>query len=323
MSVDEVRRVRVSTRDAAEAEEFVRQMYVGNRLEFLGAAGNAGFTATAAVSGRIAASRLRSTVGYRATTEPFDHFFSFAISSGRLHVRNGGDEQIVVAGETAFYPTGVPLEVDVFDLGAQILQLPLTRLAAEAERTAGIRAEDLRFSSTRPVSAAMARQWFALQELAGTLLLTEGLPAACPLVAEEMTRTVAIVALHTFPNNALDVSYRPGPGWVAPAAVRRAAAFLHAHADQAITLAQIAEAAGVSGRALQYAFRRHFDTTPVGYLRRIRLERADQELRAADPAGTLTVADVAYRWGWFSPSRFIEDYQRRFGILPGTLCRNQ
>jgi transcriptional regulator GlxA family with amidase domain len=126
----------------------------------------------------------------------------------------------------------------------------------------------------------------------------------------------------TFPNITMTVPYLPGPGWVAPAAVSRAAAFIEAHASQPVTLDQIAAAAGVSGRTLQYAFRRHFGTTPTGYLRRIRLERAHAELGDADPAAGITVGAVGRRWGWASPSQFTAAYQRRFGVLPSHTLRS-
>jgi len=39
-----------------------------------------------------------------------------------------------------------------------------------------------------------------------------------------------------------------------PSALRRAVAFIEAHAAEPVTLTQMAEAAGVAGRALQLAF---------------------------------------------------------------------
>ncbi|GII04215.1 helix-turn-helix domain-containing protein [Planobispora takensis] len=57
----------------------------------------------------------------------------------------------------------------------------------------------------------------------------------------------------------------------------------------------IAEAVGTSARAIQYAFRRHHDTTPTGYLARVRLERAHRELQAVDPSAGTTVAAIAHR----------------------------
>ena len=55
----------------------------------------------------------------------------------------------------------------------------------------------------------------------------------------------------------------------------------NAHAD--ITVADIAAAASVTVRAIQLAFRRHLDTTPLEYLRRVRLGHAHRDLLAADP----------------------------------------
>jgi len=95
-------------------------------------------------------------------------------------------------------------------------------------------------------------------------LVESGRTEISPLMAAEMTRLAAAALLETFPNTTLTAGYLPGPGWTPPAAVRRAAAFVQAHADRPVTLDEIAAAAGVSGRALQYAFRRHYDTTPRG-----------------------------------------------------------
>jgi transcriptional regulator GlxA family with amidase domain len=140
-------------------------------------------------------------------------------------------------------------------------------------------------------------------------------------MANELTRMAATVMLETFPNTAMTGLYVGGPGWAPPAAVRCAAAFIEAHADQQVTLADIAAAAGVTGRALQSAFRRHYDNTPVGYLRQARLERAYRELQDADPAAGVTVAAVARRWGWTSPGQFAVAYQRRFGEAPSRTLR--
>ena len=56
--------------------------------------------------------------------------------------------------------------------------------------------------------------------------------------------------------------------------------------------------------------------TPTWYLRRVRLARAHQQLRAADPASGVTVAAVARQWGWASPSQFSAAYRRQFDLPP-------
>jgi AraC-like DNA-binding protein len=316
-----MQRCQFSTRDEAEIEEFIRQTYIGNRTRLHAIRDGARFTATVAETDGIGTDLIRATVDYSTATDPFGYFMSLAVFNGRLRIRSSREETIVRVGGTTFYPLGVPLDIDAIDLGVRTLRLPIERLATEAEQTAGIAAADLRFDAITPVSAIMGRRWTALVNLAGPMLLEQGSLSASPLLAEELTRTAAITALHTFPNTALTVAYQPGPGWVTPAVVRRAAAFMQSHAGQPLTVNQIAAAAGIGTRALHEAFRRHYDTTPTGYLRRIRLELAEQDLRAAQPGSGLTVAAVAHRWGWTGPRQFTAAYQRRFGVRPSHTLR--
>lgn len=88
-----------------------------------------------------------------------------------------------------------------------------------------------------------------------------------------------------------------------------------------MTLADIAAATGTTGRAVQVAFRRHLDTTPMGYLRRVRLDGAHRDLRNADPTMGVTVAAIAARWGFSHLPRFTSFYQEQYGTLPSQTLR--
>jgi transcriptional regulator GlxA family with amidase domain len=101
-----------------------------------------------------------------------------------------------------------------------------------------------------------------------------------------------------------------------PATLRRAVAFIDEHAGRHLAVADIAAASFVTVRALQLAFRRHLDMTPMRYLRRVRLHCAHQDLLAADPARE-SVTAVAYRWKFASASRFTAYYSGIYGVLPG------
>jgi transcriptional regulator GlxA family with amidase domain len=90
-------------------------------------------------------------------------------------------------------------------------------------------------------------------------------------------------------------------------------------ADTAI--ADIAANAHVTIRAVQLAFRRHLDTTPMAYLRRVRLDHAHHDLSAAGPEDK-TVAAVAHRWGFTSSSRFAAYYRQAFGVHPSQTLRH-
>lgn len=83
---------------------------------------------------------------------------------------------------------------------------------------------------------------------------------------------------------------------------------------------ELAAVAEVSVRSLQAAFRRHTGTTPLAYLRDLRLARAHEDLRRAGP-GRATVAMVAHRWGFTHLSRFAAEYRKRYGVPPSTTLR--
>ncbi len=104
-----------------------------------------------------------------------------------------------------------------------------------------------------------------------------------------------------------------GPG---AASTRRATDFIERHADRDIGLADIAAAARVGPRALQVAFRRRHGTTPLAYLRQVRMERAHRDLVEADPTRGDTVGGVAARWRFSNPGRFADAYRHRFGRHP-------
>lgn len=88
---------------------------------------------------------------------------------------------------------------------------------------------------------------------------------------------------------------------------------LHDDPARAWTVAQMAVIAGMSVRRLQEGFRHWVGATPMEYLVRVRLRRADADL-AADPFAT--VSDVGARWGFSSASRFAAAYRRRYGCSP-------
>jgi transcriptional regulator GlxA family with amidase domain len=101
--------------------------------------------------------------------------------------------------------------------------------------------------------------------------------------------------------------------------VRRAIAFIEENAHRDITAADIAAACPTTLRAVQLAFQRHLDTTPMAYLRRARLQNAHRDLLAAGPERT-TVTAVAYRWGFNGASRFAAAYRRAYGTTPAKPC---
>jgi AraC-like DNA-binding protein len=104
--------------------------------------------------------------------------------------------------------------------------------------------------------------------------------------------------------------------------LRRAVAFIEAHPDLDLSVGDIGRAACVTPRAVQLAFRRHLDTTPMAYLRQVRLDRAHHELLVADP-GSTTIRTVAARWGFSSPAYFATAYRAMYGCRPSDTLRRR
>lgn len=106
-----------------------------------------------------------------------------------------------------------------------------------------------------------------------------------------------------------------------PRAVRVVVQMMDAEPASERRLGDYAAAAGVSARALQDGFRRHLDTTPMAYLRDVRLQRVRTELKVSDVAAT-TVAQVLSRWGFLQLGRAAGQYRERFGELPSETLRS-
>jgi AraC-like DNA-binding protein len=139
------------------------------------------------------------------------------------------------------------------------------------------------------------------------------------LVRDRFTSTLASALLIGLPHNHIR-SIEAAEKSIAPASVRRAERFLEENAANPVALTDVARAAGVSARALQLAFRRFRDTTPMAQLRALRLNRARHALAEAGRDGG-SVTSVAAAQGFGSLSRFAADYKARFGEPPSETLR--
>jgi AraC-like DNA-binding protein len=104
-----------------------------------------------------------------------------------------------------------------------------------------------------------------------------------------------------------------------PRHVRRAVEFIEAHAAEPIGIEEIVAASGASMRSLFEGFRRFRGTSPMEFLRSLRLRCVREDLSQA-PAGT-TVSEVAARWGFFQFGRFAAQYRQLCGEAPSATLR--
>jgi AraC-like DNA-binding protein len=178
-----------------------------------------------------------------------------------------------------------------------------------------------RFTSLTPVSAGT-------KQLIGSVMDhvvndVVGNPAAVqtPRVLQSTARTVAAALLETFPNTAArDPMSRDRIDAARSRVLRVTVAYLHDHAHEDISVADLAQAAGASRQAVHLAFRQHLQTTPRQYLERVRLDRAHRDLTDLDPA-TATVEQVALLWGFAELGRFRRSYSHTYGTSPELTLR--
>ena len=174
----------------------------------------------------------------------------------------------------------------------------------------------LQFQREVDLSSPLIGPW--LQQVATIISddQTTSLLDAAPRLADEYERLLLSFLLAGQTHQ--DAAARKGT--VAPSCVRRAEAFIHAVYAEPLTLGAIAQAAGVPARTLLDSFRRFRDTSPIRYLRDVRLDAARQVMRDGIAQ---TVAEAATGAGLFHLGRFSQDYAKRFGEHPSQTLRRR
>ena len=243
------------------------------------------------------------------SSEPQQSYIFGHLDGGRVRYRANGEEHLVAPGEVFLTAKpGLAYRAAIDDPRAMLV-------VVDQSVVDGV-VSGVFFSGCGAVSPRAAASWRSTC----VHLRDQVLPVfeGEPLVVANATRLFVAITLATFPHST--------PGERAsdrrdahPLTVRRAIAFIEDNAARDITAADIAHAARVSIRALQLAFRRHLDTTPMAYLRRVRLSCADADLRAAN--GSVTV--IAARWGYARPSVFAAHYRAAYGVSPSRTLRSR
>ncbi|WP_397473537.1 AraC family transcriptional regulator [Pusillimonas sp.] len=137
-----------------------------------------------------------------------------------------------------------------------------------------------------------------------------------PLVAAQFEEALMIALLSTLPHNQADTAQ---PCCIAPGFIKRAQAYIEHNAHLPLTASDIADHVGVSIRSLFAGYRKYRSTSPMQYLKEVRLDAARAQLSA--PAPDTTVTQAALDWGFGHLGEFSAAYQRRFGELPSATLR--
>jgi AraC family transcriptional regulator len=107
-------------------------------------------------------------------------------------------------------------------------------------------------------------------------------------------------------------------GGLAGGALRRVRAYIDDHIGERISLDELALQAGISRFHFARQFRLSTGESPMGYLRRARIERSKTILQSR----ATTIAEVAARLGFSDQSHFTRTFGRLVGVSPGSFARS-
>jgi AraC-like DNA-binding protein len=277
--------------------------------------------------GPISVDQVDLRAELRCDADPLAFFAALEVRSGWVEHTRGGvtdlaaDDGVVAPaspGQEFRARCGPSLEGRVLNLDPRALEAAVLDVGG-AESSEGVAI--VAFLDLVPSTRRAAQLWSRTVELV-SLIAAGPTRAQTPLAVAELTRLVAHTVLTTFPNATwAEPQHASSAQDATPGSIQRAVAYIESSAADSIGLADIAAAARVSPRALQYGFRRHLDTTPMAYVRRVRLSQARASLLSADDA--TTVAEVAGRWGFYNLGRFAADYRTAYGERPRETLRRQ
>jgi len=305
-------RPQFQTSHADEAVETVERIYGPHSLALRTRSGLdmrlAGFDVN-----RLTVSSIEyGCVATARTEEPHDYWVFSCAARGEIVV----GKDIARAGNAGVRPPeaagDVPMSADLRLLN---LKVPHADLMDAARTLFGeLPSVPLRFPELVAPGSAPALHLQGLLERLNQLPVCHGPQAA---LIERRWQEAALLELfmawpHTW-------SRYLGPEAPRGSAVERAVDYMQVHAGANVTLADVAQAAGVGARALTSGFERKLGVSPMRYLQQCRLERARADLLD----GQASVTEIAYRWGFGNLGDFAARYRERFGEKPSQTLRQR
>jgi AraC family transcriptional regulator len=228
-----------------------------------------------------------------------------------LVIRTGGGQRQETRPSTGVFcvtPAGVDnqLNITVPVPRALHLYLPPTqfRKLADDFNLPGEPARSIRYVSG-------ARDEFIYQIGLSIIPAMTDETAAGRMFVETASATLAARLLQSYWDSGAGKALEPTR--IDHARLRRALDYISANLDEEITLAQLAQVAGVSVFHFARTFTRAMGVSPSRYVSRMRLEKAMAEIAA----GKLSLAEIAFRAGFSSQASFTRAFHRATGLTPG------
>ncbi|MFH7598047.1 helix-turn-helix domain-containing protein [Streptomyces racemochromogenes] len=321
-----IRQESFETADPDVARAFIEQVYhQAPHLHLVGPSAVGPIVSMEQIAaGQLMSARITLTPELSVQVDPAAAMTIEVFTEGAVENYAGDSTTRYTAGDVAVVTgPGLAYRCVSENVHGHTLSLPATVIAQAAGLPPGQTPKSWTILRPTPVDHAAADLWRSVSSYVASVLETPQAAASSLLVANA-TRLLAHTALAVFATS-LTADATPvllDGADATPQTVRRAVAFIESNADQDIALADIAAAAGVTPRAVQYAFRRHLDTSPLAHLRRVRLDGAHRDLLAADPAAS-TVTAIATRWGFAHPGHFASHYRAAYGTSPSSTLHDR
>lgn len=310
-----------------EAREICGRVYYPHRLTVLHEPARFAMSLSALNLGSVAVGLLGYAGEVRLETAELETGYEVNVPlSGRLLTRSGPAEVYATPDTAALYRPDGRARLQGWADGGELFGLKIARPALEA-RLAELAGTPVRgvvgLGPSLDLRAGAGLRWWALARALAALTADPDGPLTQPMVVRPLVDSVLVALLY-----AADHPYRAALAAPCPragrAAVNRAVDLLEAEPELPWTVVDLARRVGLSTRALQYGFAAQAGRSPMAYLRQVRLQRADADLRAA--AGTPLaagrgVASIASRWGFTNFGRFAAAYRARYGRTPSETLR--
>lgn len=251
------------------------------------------------------------------TVEPRHNNLAFVMApAGKARMLHNGNEFEYGGAKGIIFSGATRMLQFSDDCEAHALLLDRTRLMQVCSK---LLARDLEEPLTLDVDFALdtegGQRWQRVVQYASAELRSpDSLVRHVPALMEQLQQLVHTTLLYSQPHTYLQALLTPQSA-AAPFYVRRAEAYIEAHFYEPLSLLDIAAHACVSARSLQNGFRSFRSTTPMAFLRSLRLQKAHQALLVADPANA-TVTEIAFQCGFTHMGDFTSAYRRHFGVNP-------
>jgi len=311
----------MSTSDKDEAEASVGALYLPNRLEPFGSS-SLDFRLDGIRLASVTVGRLSYGADARLTTAEASQYHVNLPISGRAVSRVGAGEAISAEpGQATVFLPGRPAEITWLERCVQVcLMIPRAALESELEQLTGKAVnKPVVLEAAMDLASPIARGW--RESLDVVLREFEAGPglASHPVAGRQLERLIIDGLLlgqrHNYADLVLDAGAR-----ATSLTVRRARSALEEEPERDWSAAALAQQVHVSVRTLQHAFAEETGVPPMTYLRRVRLQRANEVLSRTGP-GCTTVSDVAYGLGFTHLGRFSAAYRQMFGESPSATLK--